>query len=174
MFGWETKKEGDCRLSLRQALCAFHWRCEWGEVGAVKVRILEPPCFSFYDWPFFMGWTLQLAVWIAAQGDRVPIKCWPAGMGPPVQPWDRLYRQPYELRPLLKPGRAALRNLGPGNKRKIGVVCYGLVQSWGLKLKADQVWKFFFFLSGVMCVLKSLSRLACVSKFWFHTTVFVS
>lgn len=33
-----------------------------GEAGVVKVRILEPPCFLFYDWLFFTGWELQLVV----------------------------------------------------------------------------------------------------------------
>lgn len=83
-------------------------------------------------------------MWIAAQGDRVPIKCRLARLGPPVQPWDRLYRPPYEPRPLLKPGRAALRNLGPGNKRKIGFVCQGVLgcrAEGGLKFEGDQGWK---------------------------------
>lgn len=46
-------------------------------------------------------------------------------MGPPFQPWDRLYRPPYEPRPLLKPGRVALRNLGARKQEKNRVCVSG-------------------------------------------------
>ncbi len=132
-----------------------------------------------------MGWELQLVVWIAAQGDRVPIKFRPAELGPPVQPWDRLYRPPYEPRPLLKPGRAALRNLGPGNKRKIGFVCQEVVgcRVGGLKFEGNQGWKlkevplgkwmfkcaaYGIHTSPEQHVCLTLCRLACVAEVWLY------
>lgn len=47
----------------------------------------------------------------------------------------------YEQGPLLKPSRTALRNLGPGNKRKIGFVCQRMarVKAGGLNLERPRV-----------------------------------
>lgn len=100
--------------------------------------------------------------------------------------------------PLLKPGRAALRNLGPGNKRKIGFVCQGGggMQSWGLKFEGDQGWKLKEVLlgkGGNMCVCEFVQASMCdeglvlyvctsfnpfaallnfqKSLYWFHFTI---
>ncbi len=86
---WWDSEGVFCRLSLGFPLKVVE------EGGAIKVKSLEPPCFFcffFYDWAFFYKLRLQLVVWMAAWGVWVLIKTPPAGLGPPVQPWDYLYR----------------------------------------------------------------------------------
>lgn len=108
--------------------CAVHWRWQEG----LWLWGIWPP-----DSLFLLGSVprMELLMWIAAQGDWIPIKRpspWP---GPPSHQRHNFYWAGYEPGQLLNPVQPALRNLGPGN-RGVGVGV-GLGRwSWG-----DWRWK---------------------------------
>lgn len=100
---------------------------------------------------------MEWFMWIAAQGDWIPIKwvsAWPGG--PTSHPRLGVYSSTYGPGQLLNPVQLVLRNLGPGNKRVGGGISRKR-WSWG-----DWRWKLKCMFKGYTLVITFKSVFCCM------------